>query len=213
MTDLSSPEMQSIFKKLQRTTIVTNVIMVAITLAAAGVAIWASTLGPRDSTDWAEIFFFILLGLIMAYLCFIIVWEFLLRIKNKRYLCTFISEGYRAVPELTAGGDAKFELLLVGDKLTVMREGCEKYVQYDLSPVKSFTGVCANIVRLSKLYLVDFYCAQDTEGKTLTGTSGVNSVTLCDKVRGKNKILVIKEDGKPRKTVNAESLKKWELNG
>lgn len=210
MTDLSSPEIQAVFKKLQRTTIITNVIMCVVTVAAAGVAIWASTLGPRDSTDWAEILFFVLIGLIFVYFCFVIVWEVRLRIKCKRYLCSFIAEGYATEPSLTAAGDAAYELMLVGDKLTVMRTACQnsaangadgKYIQFDLSCVKTFTGVCANLARYARDYLTAYY----------TVRGGADEVKITDNIHGNAKIRTVVKGGTVCKQLFPNAFVKWGL--
>lgn len=195
MTDLSSPELQSTFKKLQRTTIVTNAMMAVVTVAAAAIAVWAGTLRQWKDKSWAEILFFVLIGVLAVYFIFVCVWEIKLRRASSSVLRTFIAEGFAGRRALLCGGEARFELSLAGDSLVVMREGCGEFVQFDLSPVKSFAGVCSAITSYAREYIICFCTLAAQRGE-------IPEATLSDIISSKPKNTVIVKGGKALKRVN-----------
>lgn len=191
MIDLSAPEMQSTFKKLQRVSLVTNIVMCAVTVACVAIAVWLSTV-TRGYVDWAVILFYILLAAIPAYLIFILVWELKVRRSYRETMRTYVAEGFAGSKLLHGGRTVEIELSLAGDKLVVMREGSGEYVQFDLAPVKSYTGVCAYIVRCAKKYVNDFYYLSAKRGET-------DDAVLHDRVKGKTKTFKIIVNGQPLK--------------
>ncbi|MDE7380188.1 MAG: hypothetical protein K2N14_03955 [Clostridia bacterium] len=188
MIDLSSPEMQRTFKKLQRTSLTTNILMCAFTAFGIGITIWASTLGPRDSMTWAETTFFVLIGLIILFFAGILAWEFIIRKSYKRSIFKYLAQGFYSQEKLLNGTEVTLELMLAGDKLAVMRHGEQDVLQFDLAPVKSYTSVCAYIVRCSKVFLREYYfnAAQH---------NALGNVELIDNVHGKTKKTVLIENG------------------
>lgn len=191
MIDLSAPEMQATFKKLQRVSLATNIVMCVVAAACAGIAIWLSTV-TRGYVDWAVIMFYVLLALIPAYLIFILVWEFKVRKGYRETMRRYVAEGFEGINILQGGRTAVIELSLAGDKLVVMREGRGEYAQFDLSPVKSYTSVCAYVVKCVKDYVCDYYYLAAKRG-------GAESVKLINNVNGKAKTYVYVEGGAPLK--------------
>ena len=193
MTDLNNHDFQSNCKKLQRTTIVTNVLMCLVTALCIAMAIYVSTLGPRDSTGWAEISFYILIGVIVAYFAFVFAWEFRLRRANRSFLYAYLLERLKADPSVLNGGESvSFELSVAGDALTLMNAGTGAYLRYDLSPIKTYANACALTVRYLKELVADHYFLSAKNG-------AVKSVTLTDKVRKNEKVCAYIIDGAPAK--------------
>ena len=126
MIDLTSPELQSTFKKLERTTLVTNVTMCIVTLLAAAIAIWGSAATKGDAS-WSEVMFYVLIAVLAVYFTVLLVWEVFLRLKNSKAMHAFVAEGFYAAEgflegseELTKGsGSIEFETTLAGDKLDI----------------------------------------------------------------------------------------------
>lgn len=175
--DVSSREAQTVFKNLQRITVVTNALMAAVTLLALAMTVYVSTLNPWDSKSWAEIAFFILVGLIVAYFAFVAVWEVLNRRKQAVVLHAFVANAFYRSPEIMTGGGA-FEISIAGDKLAVLREGNGNTVYVDISPVANFTGVCAAIVSITKKFIADYLYASAVKG-------GISDVKIVDRTRKK----------------------------
>ena len=144
MTDLSTPQMQATFKKIQRATIANNVTMAFIALLSAGLAIWVAIERSRFFlTDWSDVVFIVLLSFICIYFTFMIVWETLTRRPYKKTMHTFVAECFASAPAiLQKSGIANFEVMLIADKIIVMREGIESTVQLDLPPAIKYPGVC-----------------------------------------------------------------------
>lgn len=190
MIDLSSQEMQSTFKKLQRTTLVTNVTMCIVTVLAAAIAIWGTSTA-NGKASWSETMFYVLIAVLAVYFAAVLVWEIVLRRKNAAAMHAFIAEGFFANGAiLKDGGEIAFETSLAGDKLAVMRND-GGYIQFDLAPIKNYSSVCAYTVRLAKKFVCDYY--------SLTAQrSGVESVILTDKVRGRGKKYVYVKESRPK---------------
>ncbi|MDE6557555.1 MAG: hypothetical protein K2K39_00450 [Clostridia bacterium] len=195
-TDLSTPQAQALFKGMQRVSLITNIVMGVVAVMITGIAIWASTTMRGVRAGWEEIVFYVLIAAILAYLLFVVVWEVLNRRKYLALTHSFIAEGFAEQSNVLAdSGEIAFELYLAGDCLFVMREGCEDVVRLDLTPVKSYTTVCAGIVRHTKKFLCAYYfnCAQTNGG-------GVpESVVICDKIGKKEKRQIVVAQGKPVK--------------
>ncbi|MCM1438658.1 MAG: hypothetical protein NC131_05535 [Roseburia sp.] len=196
MIDLSSREMQSTFKTLQRTTFATNIMMCLVTVAAAAIAIWG-TATAKGKASWSEILFYVLIAVIVAFFITVMVLEFILRRKQARNMHSFIADGFYADPNFLSGGDIskdgaadiEIEVALAGDKLVIMKSG-GAYVQFDLAPIKNFSSACAYTVRLSKRFIRDYYAAEAQKG-------GIASVALTDKISRRAKRRVYVEGGKP----------------
>ncbi|MDE7087692.1 MAG: hypothetical protein K2O67_05830, partial [Clostridia bacterium] len=191
MIDLSSPEVQSACKKLQRTTLLTNVLMCLTCAVALAITIWAATTAKQVRADWAQITFFVLLGLIAAYFVFIMILEFKMRKTFSGYICNYVAATFNSGKEiLHCGTEGNFEVFLAGDKLTVMREGCAVAVQFDLSPIKQYAFACGNVLRRVKEFLRVYYSVSPDRPQ---------HVTVCDKVNKKEKVLTLIENGTPTK--------------
>lgn len=191
--DLRSPHMQSLFKKMQRTSLATNFIMCVVTVLCAAIAIWSAVKMPRRvAVTWAEILFLILLGLIVALGVALVAFGWLTRKPYVRLMHRFVAQGFEEHPALFAGGNASFEVVLVGDKLTVMRAGCDDFAQFDFDPIKNFTGVCASTAGKVKKYIRDYYFLHAAE-------KGADSVLLEDRIARNPKVRRLVEGGKPVK--------------
>ena len=198
MIDLTSPELQSTFKKLERTTLVTNVTMCVVTLLAAAIAIWGST-ATKGNASWSEVMFYVLIAVLAVYFTALLVWEIFLRRKNAKAMHAYIAEGFYANEEflngdndLTKGAEKlEFETSLAGDKLVVMRSDNGKFVEFDLAPIRNYSAVCAYSVRLANRFVRDYYSLAAQNG-------GVTSVTLTNRVQGRGRTHVYVEGGKPR---------------
>lgn len=191
MIDLSAPEMQSTFKKLQRVSLITNIVMCIVAVACVAIAIWLATVS-RYYTDWTIIMFYILLALIAAYLIFILVWEFKVRKGYRETMHRYVAEGFDGSKLLQGGSVANLELSIAGDNLVLMREGHGEYVQFNLSSVMSFSGVCGYIVKCIKDYVYDYYYLAAKRGE-------VAGVKLVNNVHGKAKTHQVVESGIPVK--------------
>ncbi|MDE7076319.1 MAG: hypothetical protein K2O62_03240 [Clostridia bacterium] len=189
MIDLSAPEMQSTFKKLQRVSLITNIVMCVIAVACAAIAIWLATLS-RYYTDWTVIMFYVLLTLIAAYMVFILVWEFKVRKGYRATMHRYVAEGFDGGKLLQGGRTANLELSIAGDNLVLMRAEHGKYVQFDLASVMSYSSVCGYIVKCIKDYVYDYYYLAAGRGE-------VDCVKLVNNVHGKAKEYVVVEGGSP----------------
>lgn len=190
MIDLSSQEMQATFKKLQRTTIITNVLMCLVSAGAVAIAIWG-TATTKGKASWSEILFYILIAVIAAYFVAVLAWEFVLRRKHAKNMHAFIAENFFAKESmLQGGGDISFDIALAGDRLVVMRDNGE-YIEFDLAPVKRYFSVCSYTVRLAKRFICDYYYLEAQRG-------GVSGVVLHDRVQRRERTRVYVEGGNPR---------------
>lgn len=198
MIDLTSPELQSTFKKLERTTLVTNVTMCVVTLLAAAIAVWGST-ATKGNASWSEVMFYVLIGVLAVYFTALLVWEIFLRRRNAKAMHAYIADGFFADEEflngdneLTKGAEKlEFETSLAGDKLVMMRSDSGKFVEFDLAPIRNYSSVCAYSVRLAKRFVRDYYSLAAQKG-------GVKSVVLTNRVQGRGRKHVYVEDGKPK---------------
>ena len=192
MIDLTSHEMQSTFKKLERTTLVTNVTMCVVTLMAAAIAMWGSSTA-KGKASWSEIMFYVLIGVLAAYFTALLVWEFVLRSKNSKAMHQFIAESFLASESVLKddGENIEIEMSLAADKLVVMRKDSGKYVEFDLGPIRNYSSVCAYTVRLAKKFVRDYYSSAALNG-------GIAGVVLTDNVQGRGRKRVYVEDGKPK---------------
>lgn len=187
MIDLSSPEMQSTFKKLQRVSLITNVVMSVVAVACTAIAIWLATVS-RYYTDWTIIMFYVLLALIPAYMIFIFVWEFKVRKGYRETMHRYVAEGFDGGKLLQGGRTANLELSIAGDNLVLMRAEHGEYVQFNLSSVMSYSSVCGYIVKCIKDYVYDYYYLAAGRGE-------VESVRLVNNVHGKEKQYSVVEGG------------------
>ncbi|MCM1545703.1 MAG: hypothetical protein NC033_01575 [Clostridiales bacterium] len=198
MIDLTSREMQSTFKKLERTTLVTNITMCIVTLLAAAIAVWGSA-SAKGEASWSEIMFYVLIALLAAYFAAVLVWEIVLRRKNSKAMHAFVAEVFSDSIDVLEGDGAptkgaeniSFETSLAGDKLVVMRTDSGRFVEFDLAPVRNYSSVCAYTVRLAKRYVRDYYSLKAQEG-------GIDGVILTDNVQGRGRKQIFIEGGKPK---------------
>lgn len=160
MTDLSTPQMQATFKRIQRTSAANNAIMAFIAVLSAGLAIWVAVERARlFLTDWSVAVFIVLLCFICIYFTFMVVWGTLIRRPYKKIMHTYVAESYAAAPAiLQKSGTADFEIMLIADKIIVMRMGLSDTVQLDLSPISKYPNVCAYVAALTFKFIKDFYC-------------------------------------------------------
>lgn len=180
MTDLSSPEIQSTFRSKRRASLITNAAMAVLAVLTFALAVWVAVEKSRFKlTDWSVAVFIALLCALALLFVFTAVWQIFLRKPYRGVMRRFVSEGFEGCGELLeTDGGADFELTLAGDKLTLLRRGCSDFVQFDLSPIKSYPTVCGYTARLVREYLTD-RCAPPT------GSPSAARVTLTDKTRGK----------------------------
>ncbi|MGN0813014.1 MAG: hypothetical protein ACI4MQ_05875 [Candidatus Coproplasma sp.] len=183
MTDLSSPEIQATFKSNRVATILTNLAMAVLAFLAAGLAIWVAVEKTRlKLTDWSVWVFVALLAVIALLFAFVIVWELFFKRPYRRIVHRYIADNFdEHTAILQANGNAEFELSIVGDKLALFRQGCQEFVQFDLTHIKKYPNVCIYAEGLIKRYLTDYYALN---GDTL----GVTQVILTDKVHGRAKV-------------------------
>lgn len=190
MTDISSHENQSIFKKKQRISFFTNILMGALIVVNAALAIWEFTANSKSSTfDWAQIVLIVVLCVVMAICTVFIVFQVKMLKPYRATVHNFVAESFENGKILQGAENADFEAVLVGDKLNVYKAGCEESVCLDLSPVKDYTSVCADIFDKVKKYLRAYYFVH----------GGADNVTLCDKIGSKQKQYKIVENGSPVK--------------
>lgn len=194
MIDLSAREEQARFKRMQRVSLGTTLLMVAVTIVSASIAIWSAVNQSRaPEKGWAEILFIVLLCLIAAAGAVTLVWE----IRNLKpfnaSICTFVAQGFASNEKLTEGGEkATFNLFIAGDKLTVLREENGAAVQLDLTPVMPYANVCYSIVRRTREYLKGYY------GLHAQSLGCVNA-QLTDAVGRKPRVIKLVVDGQPCK--------------
>ena len=192
MTDLSSPEIQATFKNNKLAVILTNLAMAILALLSAGLAIWVAVEKTKlKLTDWSVWVFVVLLGVIALLFVFIIVWELFFKRPYRRIIHRYIADNFDEHPELLKGFDSlEFELCIAGDRLALLRQGYDGYVQFDFSDIKKYPNACIYAKGLIKRYLIDFYALN---GDIL----GVNKVLFVDKVngRGRAKTIYSKENG------------------
>ncbi|MGN1060749.1 MAG: hypothetical protein ACI4QN_03360 [Candidatus Coproplasma sp.] len=194
MTDLSSPEIQATFKSNRYATLLTNAIMAVLALLAAGLAAWVAVEKTRlKLTDWSVWVFVALLALLALLFAFIIVWEIFLKRPYRRIVHRFIADNFNEhLSLLEMGGDAEFELVLAGDKLTLFRQGSEEYAQFDLTDIKKYPTVCSYAEGLIKRYLSDYYSLN-------AQALGINKATFIDKVHGRGKLKTLIPQSKSAK--------------
>ncbi|MGN1104462.1 MAG: hypothetical protein ACI4QI_06245 [Candidatus Coproplasma sp.] len=183
MTDLSSPEIQATFKSNRVAIILTNLAMAILALLSAGLAIWVVVEKTRlKLTDWSVWVFVALLGVIALLFVFIIVWELFFKRPYRRIVHRYIADNFDEHSKILQNrGNAEFELCLAGDKLSLFRQGCEEYVQFDFTHIKKYPNACIYAEGLIKRYLTDYYALN---GDML----GATEVILTDKVHGRAKV-------------------------
>lgn len=194
MTDLSSPQIKTMLKSNQRASILTNAVMAVIAAFTAALAIWVAVEKSRFKlTDWSVGVFIALLCVMVLLFIFVIVWEIFLRRPYRGVMHRFVAERFSDCENmLKEGENAEYEMMLAGDKLTLFRQGFEVVAQFDLAPIKAYPTVCSYCSRLVINYLSDYY-------RLNAQTLSITSVTVSDKVRGKEKLRVILSPEKPLK--------------
>lgn len=198
MTDLSSPEIQATFKSNKLAVILTNLAMAILALLAAGLAVWVAVEKTRlKLTDWSVWVFVALLAVIALLFVFIMVWELFFKRPYRRIVHRYIAENFTEHPELLkASNSLEFELCIAGDKLALLRQGCQDYVQFDFSDIKKYPNACIYAKGLIKRYLIDFYALN---GDML----GVNQVLFTDKVHSKGKVKTIYSKGNGARNITS----------
>jgi len=183
--DIASPEMQSAFIRVQRSSLITNIMMVLLTLVSAGLAVWVAVEQARMKfTDWSVTAFMVLLCGYALFFGSILLSELLILKPYRLNMKRFVAEAYGEGNVLKAAGNVELELMLIGDVLTLMRRGSTDFVRIDMYPIRNYTGVCAYVNRLAKTYIKDYYFVNAEK-------LGVTKVALYDKVSGKEKVNVV----------------------
>ncbi len=189
MIDLSLRENRALFKKLQRLNAANNVLMCVISVVSAALAIWALSAqsGSRNPFDWAEILLLVLIGTVVVLGVLFLALQFKIRKPYNNLIYGAVAEAFKD-KKLLNGDKVELELVLVGDKLTLFRQGTDEVVQLDLSPVKTYTSVCAALCDRMKKYVYSYYFI-----------NGAADVVLHDKINRKEKVYRVVENGKPLK--------------
>lgn len=178
MIDLSSRQIQSSLKSNRITAILTNVFMVVLAAIACVLAVWVVVEKTKFKlTDWAVGVFIALLIIIVLLCAFIVVWEIFLKRPYRRIAHRYVAERLSSCPCLFEGGGvAEFELCIAGDKLALLRLGCDQYAVCDLAPIKRYPAMCNYTLGLIKKYLTDYYSLN-------ADALGVEGVYFCDCTR------------------------------
>lgn len=192
MTDLSSPKIQAMLKSNQRASLLTNAVMAVVAALTSALAIWVAVEKSRFKlTDWSVGVFIALLCVMALLFVFVIIWQIFLRRPYRGVMHRFVADVFSESGKLlNASGEARFELLLAGDKLTLLRQGCSDFAQFDLSPIKSYSTVCGYASRLVRTYITDYYFLNAEK-------LSVTSVVITDKVRLKPKTVTCLSHEKP----------------
>lgn len=198
MTDLSSPEMQRIFKSVRRLNLSLYAVMLLIMLSGIGLAVVGLTgaIGYYGELDWAQITYIVMLAVTFAYAVAVLVLNLLTRKPYRNALCSYVAESFKGHESTLAGGkNVEVEIYLIGDRICVAKQGSEDLIYFDLSAVKRYYNVCAYAASLVKKYLTAYYCATCAKG-------GYYSVTVTEAINKKPKILKVVEKGAPAKDIS-----------
>lgn len=176
-TNLEDEYAQSIFRKIQRTSVVTSVMTALIAIMCAALAVWVAVENANFKlTDWSTTVFWILLCALAVFLTFTVIWTIIIRIPYRACIHSFIARGFAAHPQLlSCGGDVRLEAVLIADRLLILREGTQDMAEYDLASIKNYTVVCSDVYSATKKYVKDYYFKY---GEQL----GIHSVTLTEKI-------------------------------
>ena len=195
MTDLSSSEMQRIFKSIRRLNVCLYAVMLMIMLTGIALAVVGLTrvTGYYGVMDWAQITYIVMLAATFVYSIVVLILNLRTRKPYNDALTDYVAEGFEASGETLKGGkNVEISVYLIGDRLTVAKQGVEEPVYFDLTSVKKYYNVCAKITSLVKKYLTAYYSVNCTEG-------GYYSVTVTDAINKKPKIARVVENGAPVK--------------
>jgi len=193
MTDLSSPEMQRIFKSVRRLNVNLYAVMLLIIVSCIGLAVISLTgvIGYYGGLDWAHITYVVMLAATTVYAVIILILNLRTRKPYRDALCTYVAEIFSAHSETLKGGkNVEIETYLIGDRLCVAKQGSEDLIYFDLTAVKKYYNVCSAVFVLIKKYIAAYYTLTFEQG-------GYYSVTLTDAINGKPKIMRIVEGGAP----------------
>ena len=191
MTDLSSPQMQRICKSTQRLNVSLYIVMLLIMLSGIGLIVLMSTsLGDYyGGLDWAQITYIVLLALMFLYALAVFGLNLWIRKPYRSMIQAYVADTFAAHADILKGGkNVEISVYLIGDRLTVAKQGVEELIYFDLSSVKKYYSVCANVTSLVKKYLIAYYsanCAGD----------GYYSVAVTDSINKKNKVYRVVEGG------------------
>lgn len=195
MTDLSTPEMQRIFKSVRRLDISLYIIMCLIMLSGIGLAVVGLTrvVGYANKMDWAQILYIVMLAATFVYSVIVLILNIRIRKPYREALLQYVADGFSGQAQVLEGGkNVEISIYLIGDRLAVAKQGAEDLIYFDLSSVKKYYNVCANVTSLVKKYLTAYYFANCTDG-------GYYSVVITDAINKKPKIIKVVEDGAPVK--------------
>lgn len=205
MTDLSSPQMQRIFKSVHRLNVSLYVVMVLIMLTGIGLGILMSTrFGDYyGGFDWAQITYIVMLGVTFLYALAVLGLNFWTRKPYRTTLVAFVAETYSAHEKTLCGGkNVEVSIYLIGDKITVAKQGEEDLIYFDISSVKNYYSVCAYISSLVKKYLWAYYWANAEK-------DGYYSVCIADAINKKSKVSKVIEGGKAVKDCSKNPFVKY----
>lgn len=195
MTDLSSSEMQRIFKSIRRLNVCLYAVMLLIMLTGIALAVVGLTrvTGYYGVMDWAQITYIVMLAATFVYSVIVLIINLRTRKPYNEALTDYVAEGFKASGETLAGGkNVEISIYLIGDRLTVAKQGVEEPDYFDLTAVKKYYNVCAKITSLVKKYLTAYYSVNCESG-------GYYSVTVTDAINKKPKIAKVVENGAPVK--------------
>ncbi len=191
MTDLSSPQMQRLFKSVHRLNISLYVVMLLIMLSGIGLAALMTTRfgSYYGGLDWAQITYIVLLSVTFLYALVVLALNLLTRKPYKEAMCAYIAGALGSRSSILAGGkNVEISLYLIADRLCVAKQGSEELIYIDLAPVKGYYSVCSRIISLVKKYLTAYYTAN-------VQTGGYYSVVITDVIGTKAKIHKVAEGG------------------
>lgn len=190
--------MQRIFKSIRRLNVCLYAVMLLIMLTGIALAVVGLTrvTGYYGVMDWAQITYIVMLAATFLYSIVVLILNLRTRKPYNEALEAYVAEGFEASGEALKGGkNVEISVYLIGDKLTVAKQGEENLIYFDLVSVKKYYNVCAKITSLVKKYLTAYYCVNCESG-------GYYSVAITDAINNKPKIAKVAENGAPVKDVS-----------
>ena len=195
MTDLSSPNMQRIFKSVHRLNVSLYIVMLLIMLSGIGLAVLMATrLGNYyGGLDWAQITYIVILGITFLFAIAVLALNLWTRKPYKSALATYVADTFAMHETVLKGGkNVEVEMYFIGDKLTIAKQGCEELIYFDLAPIRRYSGSCTYIFSLVKKYLYAYYGVNAKK-------DGYYSVAVTDAIGGKPRVFKAVEGGEATK--------------
>lgn len=185
--------MQQTIKSLRRldTCLYAVLVLLLITCVSLNVFVALSAQNPGTGLSWAQILYIVVLS---ATLVYGVVMEVVIHRVRKPYvkdMQQFVTDTFEAHEDTLKGGkNVEVSIYLVGEKLTVAKQGSEDLIYFDLAPVKKSSNVCGFVLSLVKKYLSAYYVNNLADG--------YYSVAVTDAV-SKPKVKKVIENGAPVK--------------